>query len=91
MRSSPESIAKQIPSIEEALRSVTRATETFKNATAEHVGAKGFVEAGKVGEAHGALVLSAMRLLSAIRGPIDSVSMHGEKVSVAALNSDCKD
>jgi len=81
MRSSPEAIAKQIPLIEEALKSVTSATETFKNVTTEHAGVTGFVASGKVGEAHGALVLSAMKLLNAIRGPVDSVSVHSENAA----------
>jgi hypothetical protein len=81
MRSSPEAIAKQIPLIEEALKSVTSATETFKTVTTEHAGATGFVAAGKVGEAHGALVQSAMKLLNAIRGPVDAVTVHAENVS----------
>ena len=85
MRSSPEAIAKQIPLIEEALKSVSSSTETFKNVTAEHAGVTGFVASGKVGEAHGALVRSAMKLLNAIRGPMDSVTVHGENVSEQPL------
>jgi hypothetical protein len=91
MRSSPEAISKQIPSIEEALKSVTNATATFKNVTAEQAGAVGFVASGKVGEAHGALVRSAMKLLNAIRGPMDSVTVHGENVSEEPLKGKVHD
>jgi len=76
MASTPESVAQQNSAIAEALKVVSSASELFQKVSTENVGLAGTELAGKTSEAHNALVLSAMKLLRTIQGPVDTVFQH---------------
>ncbi len=80
MAAAPESIAQQNASITEALQKVSEAADVFANVASKNAGLTGLEPSGTVSEAKTTLVMETQKLLSTIRGPLDSVFVHFENV-----------
>lgn len=76
-----EAVAGQNAAIQESLKDVSVAAESYAQISMKNVGQDGMQETGEVGEARMALVLEAWKLLRAIRGPVDTLFEHFEKMS----------
>ncbi|KAF4634301.1 hypothetical protein G7Y89_g3807 [Cudoniella acicularis] len=81
MSGTQESVAQQNAAVLEALNAVTIATELFRSVSTENAGVIDIHASRIVGEAHSALMTSAVKLVNVIRGPTGSVWAHLENVA----------
>ncbi len=87
MATTPESVAQQNAKIAEVLQRVSKASDIFTDVASKNAGLTGLEVSGAVSEAKTTLVMETQKLLSTVRGPLDSVFVHFENVGYRCLDT----
>ena len=82
MERTPESVAAEIAALKHSLSEVTAAIDRYAEIAAQNVGNKDSAAAGEVLESHRAMFLKTGKLLTTVRGPVDTVIANFENVGI---------
>jgi hypothetical protein len=88
MERTAESVAAEVAALKQALKEVSAAIDNYSEIATRNVGNKDARASGEVRKSHKELFLQTNKLLTTVRGPVDTVISNFENVSTRVMGWD---